>query len=323
MTKVTIRNYGPADLLALVELINEADRVDDAGFATTSVALGHRLADPGVTPAEDLLVAEMDGRLLGYALVHKHLEEAIHRIGVVGIVHPQWRRQGIGTALMQRAEERARAFRRDKPLVLEMIARGRVAGVAELALSLGLHPVRYFFYMQCHDLNSRPDPVLPPGVSMRTLDLLRDAEPLLAAYNDGFSDHWGYVPATRDQFQHLFDSPKFHAEDVLLAVTDQGCIAGLCIVLFPQMDPEMLQTNPPVIDDLAVPHAYRRRGIGRALLLAGMRHIRQRGFGAAALGVDADNPNQALKLYESVGFTVVSPSTAYHKDLAPPHRGAA
>ncbi len=77
----------------------------------------------------------------------------------------------------------------------------------------------------------------------------------------------------------------------------------------------MLQKNPPLIDDLAVRSAYRRRGIGRALLLAGMRRIREEGYGAAALGVDADNPNQALKLYESVGFVVVSGSTTYRKEL--------
>jgi mycothiol synthase len=313
---LTIRNFQPDDLPALAQLINEADRVDDAGFATTPTVLGHRLAEPGVAPGENLFVAEVDSRLVGYALLRKRLEETVHRIGVVGIVHPQWRRRGIGTALVSRAEERARTFRQDKPLLLEIVARGRVAGVAELALSWGLYPVRYFFYMQCHELDRLPDPVLPAGITMRTLDPLQDAGAFLAAYNDGFSDHWGYVPATREQLQHWYESPGFCAEDTLLAVTDQGDIAGICAVLFPQMDPAMLETNPPHIDDLVVPHAYRRRGIGRALLLAGLRRIRDQGFHTAALGVDVDNPNRALTLYESVGFAVASRSTAYHKKLA-------
>jgi mycothiol synthase len=315
LINLTIRNYQPADLPALAQLINEADRVDDAGFALTPTVLGHRLAEPGVAPAENLFVAEVDGLLVGYVLLRKRLEETSHRIGAAGIVHPQWRRQGIGTALMSRAQERARTFRRDKPLFLEVIARGRVAGVAELALSMGMRPVRYFFYMHCHELNRLPDPALPAGITMRTLDPPLDAGPFLAAYNDGFSDHWGYVPATSEQLQHWFDSPGFCAEDALLAVTEDGHIAGICIVEFLQMDPEMLETNPPLIDDLAVPHAYRRQGIGRALLLAGMHRIRKQGFSAAALAVDADNPNQALRLYESVGFVVVSRSTAYHKEL--------
>ena len=35
----------------------------------------------------------------------------------------------------------------------------------------------------------------------------------------------------------------------------------------------------------------------------------------ASLGVDATNPNQALHLYESCGFRVVSSSTAYRKPV--------
>jgi mycothiol synthase len=316
LINLTIRNYQPADLSALAQLINEADRVDDAGFATTPTALADRLAEPGVQPADNLFLAEVDGSLVGYALLRKRLEQTIHRIGAVGIVHPRWRRHGIGTALMRRAEQRAALFRQNRPLFLEMFARERVPGVGELAVAMGLRPVRYFFYMQCHELNSLPEPALPASITVRNLNPPLDAEAFLSAYNDAFSDHWGYVPATREQLQHWFNSSSFCADDALLAVTDQGDIAGLCIVLFPQMEPAMLKSNPPVIDDLAVAHAYRRQGIGRALLLAGMHRIRAQGFQAAALGVDADNPNQALRLYESVGFVIESRTIAYGKELA-------
>ncbi len=314
---MNIRNYRPEDLAALVELINEADRVDDAGFAVTPNVLTFRLEGPGVAPDENLFVAEADGRLVGYVLLHQRREETIHRIGVAGIVHPQWRRLGIGTALMRRAEERAGMLRQDKPLVLEVGARQRVAGVNELALAMGLQPVRYFFYMHCHNLDSLPEPALPPGMAIRTVKPPADAEAMRIAYNDGFSDHWGYTPATAEQFQHWFESSLFRADDTLLAVTDDGQIAGICIVEFPQMEPEMLKTNPPLIDDLAVPHAFRRQGIGRAMLLAGMHRIRAQGFPVAALGVDADNPNQALRLYESVGFEVQSRTIVYRKELDP------
>ena len=48
-----------------------------------------------------------------------------------------------------------------------------------------------------------------------------------------------------------------------------------------------------------------------------MHHIRAQGFPVAALAVDADNPNQALRLYESVGFAVKSRTTMYWKELGP------
>jgi len=70
-----------------------------------------------------------------------------------------------------------------------------------------------------------------------------------------------------------------------------------------------------MIGDLARRPAHRRRGSGRALLLARMRRIHSEGFSAVGLAVDTDNPNKALRLYESVGFTVKSRSTVFRKEL--------
>nr|MBC7245943.1 GNAT family N-acetyltransferase [Chloroflexota bacterium] len=315
MAEWTIRNYRPDDLWALTQLINDADKVDHAGYATTAYTLAHQLAEPGINPTENLFLAEIEGRLVGYVRISLRPENSLDCMHVNGIVHPRWRRQGIGTALMQNAERRARTFKRDKPLFLDMNVRHQVAGAKELALSLGLQPVRYFFYMECHDLARLPEPVFPEGISMRTYIVDQDAEEFVAAYNDGFADHWGYFPVTLDHVRHWQNSLNFCAQNNLLAVDASGRIVGLCLVLFPQAEPDVPQKNPPMIDDLAVRPAYRRRGIGRALLLAGMHRIREEGYSAAALGVDADNPNQAMRLYESVGFVEVSRSTTYRKEL--------
>ncbi|MBC7262636.1 MAG: hypothetical protein H5T63_11575, partial [Chloroflexi bacterium] len=52
MAEWIIRQYRPDDLLSLTQLINDADRVDNAGYATTASALAHRLNEPGVNPTE-------------------------------------------------------------------------------------------------------------------------------------------------------------------------------------------------------------------------------------------------------------------------------
>lgn len=315
MPTPTIRNYHPQDLHALVELINTADRVDGAGYATTEAALAHRMAEPDANPLENVFVAEQDGSLVGYVTLYLRPEAAFDRIGALGIVHPGWRRQGIGTALMQRATQRAQQLKRERLTYLEMSVRERVAGTPELAQALGLQPVRFFYYMECHDLEHLPEPAFPSGIGLRHYALGQDEEAFVPAYNDGFSDHWGYVPHTLEKERHRVHAPGFRAEDSLLAVDIDGTIAGLCLLLFPKIEGHAPSSQPPVIDDLAVAHAYRQRGIGRALLLAGMRRIRDEGFAAAALAVDTDNPNKALRLYESVGFAIMSRSTAYRKEL--------
>jgi len=112
-----IRTYRDEDLAALVRLINDADRVDGAGFATTEAALAHRLAMPDEAPRDAVCLAEQGGRLVGWATLSIRHEEGLDRFPASGIVHPDYRRHGIGTALMHRVIERAHRLRSDKPTV--------------------------------------------------------------------------------------------------------------------------------------------------------------------------------------------------------------
>ena len=60
---------------------------------------------------------------------------------------------------------------------------------------------------------------------------------------------------------------------------------------------------------------WRRRGLGRAVVLRSLQIFRDRGLTSAGLGVDADNPTGALGLYTGTGFVVDRRSTAYRKPM--------
>jgi ribosomal protein S18 acetylase RimI-like enzyme len=49
---------------------------------------------------------------------------------------------------------------------------------------------------------------------------------------------------------------------------------------------------------------HRRRGLGAALMVEGMRRMRARGAASASLYVDALNPTGAADLYRRLGFAV-------------------
>ena len=61
-------------------------------------------------PYEDMIMAEVDGRLIGYSRVLFNFEEntgdAIYFL--FGYIHPDWRRCGIGRAMMLHNEEHLR-----------------------------------------------------------------------------------------------------------------------------------------------------------------------------------------------------------------------
>ena len=59
--------------------------------------------------------------------------------------------------------------------------------------------------------------------------------------------------------------------------------------------------------------AWRRRGLATALIARSLIVLREHGMTSAALGVDADNENGALGMYERMGFEVRERSTAWRR----------
>ena len=69
------------------------------------------------------------------------------------------------------------------------------------------------------------------------------------------------------------------------------------------------------VDSVGVRKPWRRRGLGRALLLQGFGELYQRGERRIGLGVDASNPTGATRLYERVGMRVAWQADTYEKAL--------
>lgn len=156
---------------------------------------------------------------------------------------------------------------------------------------MGLHaaPIRLRKFLAFADAVAPP--AFPDGVhAVPFIPLVhaRAAYALLAATHpergEGFDRWW----------EALSGDAEFDPGSFFIAVDTAGRIAGIAICW-----------RVPFVKDLAVAPAWRRRGVGAALMRHAFAWFAQRGHHAVDLKVDSDNPWNARALYGRLGMVEV------------------
>jgi mycothiol synthase len=157
------------------------------------------------------------------------------------------------------------------------------------------------------------EPAWPPGVEVRSFVPGQDDRAWLTVNNRAFADHpeqGGWVEAT---LQRRMAEPWFDPKGFLLAFDADG-LAGFCwtkVHPATDVDPELGE-----IFVIGVDPSRQGSGLGRALVVAGLAYLADRGIRTGMLFVDGDN-EAALRLYESLGFTIHRRDRAYEREVAP------
>ncbi len=316
---IHIRTYRPGDLPALVTLFNEADEVDQLERATTLEAQKHQMTWPGYQPETDCFLAWQGDTLAGYAdfFLRKGEPDGESIFYAWGLVHPAWRRQGLGRRLLETVYRRA-GERLDEveagPVHFHCSTRDVEADRQALFESFGLEPVRYFVNMARPIDNGLPPAEMPAGYRLRPFDPARDVETVWRVDNLAFLDHWGFAGFPLDEFEHWIEQPHFRPKLWLLAEEEAtGEVVGLGLN---KIDPHWIaQTGRQegYVDTLAVLREHRNKGLGTALLVHSLHALRDEGMAWAHLGADAENLTGAVRIYERVGFEVRRTSIVYRK----------
>ena len=71
------------------------------------------------------------------------------------------------------------------------------------------------------------------------------------------------------------------------------------------------------VGSLGVRRPWRKRGLGEALLLQSFYNLHANGYKTIGLGVDAQNPTGATRLYKKAGMHAASEFVTYEKELRP------
>lgn len=230
--------------------------------------------------------------LAGFAVV----VEGADGTGILEIaVHPSYRNQGVADRLI-------RALQSSRGLDgLKAWSHGNHEAAAALAARYGYGPVRELWKMRLMTAAAElPDAGLPDGVTLRAFVPGKDEEAWLAANREAFAHHPEQGSMTRADLDARMAEPWFDPAGFLLAEDRDGRLLGFH---WTKVHPR--HGDHPAIGEVyvvGVIPAAQGMGLGKALTVAGIRHLQRQGLHAVMLYTDADN-TAAVSLYRRLGFT--------------------
>ncbi|ROT31886.1 mycothiol synthase [Micromonospora sp. HM5-17] len=285
---------GPDEVAAVHELVAAAGAADGADPLDEHVTL--RLRHP-VAGATHLLARQPDGSPVGYAYLEPAPTPGEFSAGLV--VHPGYRRRGLGRALV----EVVRATAGDGRLLVW--AHGDHPSAAALALDLGFARARVLWQLRRSLRGPLPEPHLPDGVSLRAFRPGADDAAWLRVNRRAFANHPEQGRWDETDLRLRLAEPWFDPAGFLLAVESAtGRVLGFHWTKVHRRDGGGEAGPVEPVGEVYVlgvdPDAH-GRGLGRALTLAGLHHLRAAGLTRVMLYVDESN-NGAVALYTRLGF---------------------
>jgi mycothiol synthase len=322
---LTCRVYqDESDIQALAGLMNAAASVDGAEYARTVEEVRRMMSAPLFLPEENCFLFEVAGQLVAYGRVDLEEGPGNSVFFVRGTVHPDWRRRGIGTRVMERIEQRIQERLEEasqQAVYANTWTQLKHEDRQALSRKMGYELARYFFDME-RTLRKGgspvevPEPVYPAGIVVQSMKERPDLEAVWLAVNESFRDHWGHTDLLLEQWQHWIAEPAYRSDLWFIAWdTEHDEPAGVCLTSIEPGHNARVRRQEGWVRVLGVRRPYRKQGLGRALLLSGMKALQEEGMDWAMLGVDSENLTGALRLYEGAGFRPVKRSAAFRKVL--------
>ncbi|WIM86129.1 mycothiol synthase [Candidatus Mycobacterium wuenschmannii] len=259
----------------------------------------------GVAPVGEQVLRELPHDRTGHLLAVEH-GNVVGYLNLSAIaelvVHPDARRNGIGTALIHAALSKTDGGS-------QFWAHGTLAAARATASALDLSTVRELVQMR-RDLNHIAEPAVPDGVHIRTYEAPADDAELLRVNNSAFATHpeqGGWTAADLDE--RRADS-WFDPAGLFLAFSEQtGALLGFH---WTKVHSEADGLGEVYV--VGVDPAAQGSGLGGVLTAVGIAHLARRLNSGAdptvLLYVESDN-TAALKTYRRLGFTQYSVDTAY------------
>jgi GNAT superfamily N-acetyltransferase len=239
--------------------------------------------------------------LAAYGVVVPHGESA----DLDGFVQPSQTGRGLGSWLLRQGEERVRELGFAKVLTWCL---GPDTDARALFERSGFREARRFYRMIVEHDGEPPAPKWPEGFRVGTFEP-GDARAFHGALDEAFAEEWNFISTPFEQWvANRIEAPEF--DPTLWFIVREG--DEIAAVLRGQ--PELAGAG--WVGALGVRPRWRKRGLGLALLQHAFGEFYRRGQPRVGLGVDAQNPTGATRLYERAGMHIAYEAVAFEKELS-------
>ena len=295
MSEVELRPPRDADATAVAELVSRT-----APEPMSPATILRWWSAPEVDREANTRVAVVNGGITGVADVEDY--------GRRGEKLWAWVRGEPADALIGFVEQRGYALARGPARVFAGISSNDE--VLKRALEQRGFRLGRKSYRMAIELDGEPEaPAWPRGIVVRTFEP-GDEPVVYETHQESFEDSWEFERSPFEEWSHwMLERDDFDPTLWFLA-EDGGELAGVALCRS-----DDVRHDVGWVSILGVRRPWRRRGLGRALLLNAFAEFGRRGFRSVVLGVDAESLTGAHRLYEDVGMRVVHVSETYAKEL--------
>jgi mycothiol synthase len=279
------------DVAALIERITDHD-----GLQPLSEHVWLHLKEGGDEHGLHIVATASDAPDIPCGYAHLDVTDVVEGPCAELAVDPLCRRAGLGRMLVEELIAGSPTGR------LRLWAHGEQAGAAELATSMGFVRARVLWQMRRSLLAPLLKPEVPAGIEIRPFRPGVDDQAWLELNALAFADLPDQGGWTLDDLERRLREPWFSSPGFLTAWQGDAMVG----FHWTKVHGGHVGGSHPhqafgEVYIVGVDPRMRGTGLGRALTLAGLHHLRSLGLTQAMLYVDSANA-PAIALYEALGF---------------------